>query len=81
VCGVVNGNITINFPRCRDPLGQPRPAELANCSALVVTGVGDGKCDGEDAEWLLNSAECTWDGGDCCAQVRAWKSNICLHAS
>ncbi len=54
------GIVERRWDRCKDPSS----AQLASCGALSVARLGDGTCDPLPP---YNSAECNYDGGDCCA--------------
>ena len=72
--GGVNGTTPIGFSRCRDPDNRPVviPPGLANCSVdadtfeLFANGICDNGLGGTE---MFNTADCAWDGGDCCAQT------------
>ena len=75
-CGDTPNGITVGFPSCLDPEYPPYyfPPALTNCSAaprrVMAENFRDGVCNTGGAESLhLNTADCSWDGGDCCAQT------------
>jgi len=47
------------------PTEAPAPAPPQSCNVPIPTYVGDGYCDGAP----YNTADCDWDGGDCCAET------------
>jgi hypothetical protein len=65
----------VGFPACLDPEHPPFyfPPTLANCTAaprrVVAENFADGVCHHAGMPLTLNTANCGWDGGDCCSQT------------
>eukprot|EP00591_Stephanopyxis_turris_P005654 CAMPEP_0195507010 /NCGR_PEP_ID=MMETSP0794_2-20130614/543_1 /TAXON_ID=515487 /ORGANISM="Stephanopyxis turris, Strain CCMP 815" /LENGTH=842 /DNA_ID=CAMNT_0040633541 /DNA_START=258 /DNA_END=2786 /DNA_ORIENTATION=+ len=51
---------------CIDPGAYENTGYTGDCPAIPHSYVGDGYCDTDEEQ---NSAQCGWDGGDCCAQT------------
>jgi len=70
-CGVVNF-------QCKDP-NSTEYLECAEPDNDVRARVGDGFCDisGKSVGYELNTAACSWDGGDCCPSTCNATANEC----
>ena len=58
--GVPGYDCSSNFD-CKDP--RPSKFDYSNCNVQVKAWIGDGYCDMSGG---FNTAECNYDGGDCC---------------
>ena len=67
-CGFATSTF-VGFPFCSDPASS-----AAACNVTAWSFIGDGYC---DSAAPYNTANCSWDGGDCCSNTCEPTAYLC----